>query len=131
MKKILFTLSITGLLLTGCSYFTKLNRGEKKTSPLSLELIPSEDIAIQNPNGKIQLYARAANRADASATLIVEKTFKLEKLPATISMDLPKNHERLIRPIVAHGKKISYYGTIQWDSKDIYPRDQISIRFQL
>lgn len=120
MKKILFALSVLGITLSSCTSTNKEEKKEQdsadtKSQVVSIELIPSEELHIVNPKGKIQLYAISEHLADAPATLIAEKNFEEAKLPAVIDLDLPADHKELIKPAPVNDA-IKYYVSIEWDS---------------
>ncbi|MCY4781162.1 hypothetical protein ORI89_15985 [Sphingobacterium sp. UT-1RO-CII-1] len=120
MKIIFLAISLLGITISSCTSTNtqekKEKQGEqKKAINVSIELIPSEELTVVNPKGKIQLYAISELLADAPATLITEKNFEETKLPTIISLDIPEDHTQLIQPAPVNDA-IKYYVSIEWDS---------------
>lgn len=112
------TISVIAVALAASSCSTTLNTKKMNTDTTGLyvKIQSTNAIAVKNPTGKIRLYAVSAQIADVPATMILEKSFTANQIPFDLKLDLPKNHLKLIQPIVSDAEPIKYYVTLDWDS---------------
>ncbi|WP_164110453.1 MULTISPECIES: hypothetical protein [Sphingobacterium] len=114
MNKLFSVLILATAIFSSCSSTSKIKEMKKET--LSVEFVGNG--TIKKAEGKVSLFAVSENIADVPATLILEQKLTSSKLPFKVTVELPENHKKMIKPAVREGEVIKYYVNIDWDSNN-------------
>ena len=109
------------ILLVSC----KSNQVNNESSQFVKVRFESEmPIKINNNGFTLTLYGIDDNMADVSASIILMKKFKADKIPFDINIPFPKDAHELIEPKVINLNDANYYLRMKWDNNNNSKEDK-------
>ncbi|MFK7773990.1 MAG: hypothetical protein AB8F94_17695 [Saprospiraceae bacterium] len=119
IKNSFYLLSL--ILLVSCKS-KQINNGGSQSVKVRFE--SEMRIKINNNGFTLTLYGVDDNIADVSASIILVKKFKADKIPFDINLPFPKDAHELIEPKVNDLNDVNYYLHMKWDNNNNSKEDK-------